>query len=179
MNITFKPLEKSHFSLLLKWLESPHVKIFWDKDIQWTSALIEEKYGSYVEGYKVERGLHKEIHTSIIFLRNIPVGYIQLYNAHHFPRSLSLENLPKNLGGFDIFIGERDYMGQGIGPKATEQFLDQYASDYTHIFADPDVSNIRAIRAYEKAGFKILEDQPVMGEVWMMKDMKGCTLRRL
>jgi RimJ/RimL family protein N-acetyltransferase len=172
MNITFKPLEKSHFSLLLKWLESPHVKVFWDKNIQWTPDLIEEKYGSYVLGYKVEHGIHKEIHTSIIFLDDAPIGYIQLYNAHDFSRSLSLEDLPEKLGGFDIFIGERDYVGLGIGSKAIEQFLDQYAKNYTHVFADPDVSNIRAIRAYEKAGFKVLQDQPVVVEVWMMKDMK-------
>ncbi|NBO24779.1 MAG: aminoglycoside adenylyltransferase, partial [Chlamydiae bacterium] len=30
MKITFAPLAESHFSLLLKWLESPHVKKWWD-----------------------------------------------------------------------------------------------------------------------------------------------------
>jgi RimJ/RimL family protein N-acetyltransferase len=34
---------------------------------------------------------------------------------------------------------------------------------------DPDISNKRAIRAYEKAGFKIIKEHPDKGIVWMVK----------
>lgn len=32
MNINFVPLADSHFPLLLKWLEMPHVKLWWDME---------------------------------------------------------------------------------------------------------------------------------------------------
>ena len=53
MNITFTSLTESHFPLLLKWLETTHVKLWWDQDVKWTPELIQEKYGSYVKGYKL------------------------------------------------------------------------------------------------------------------------------
>ncbi|MBY0292843.1 MAG: acetyltransferase, partial [Alphaproteobacteria bacterium] len=51
-HITFIPLQEHHFPLLLKWLEVPHVKAWWDQNILWTSELIKEKYGAYVQGFK-------------------------------------------------------------------------------------------------------------------------------
>lgn len=53
MKITFIPLAKSHFSLLLEWLETPHVKTWWDQDLSWTYELIQKKYTDYVKGYKL------------------------------------------------------------------------------------------------------------------------------
>ncbi len=45
-NITFKVLKEEHFLLLLKWLETPHVKLWW---VNWTLGLIKEKYDNYVK----------------------------------------------------------------------------------------------------------------------------------
>ncbi len=42
MNITFVPLVKSHFLLLIKWLQTAHVRLWWDQDIKWTPELIEK-----------------------------------------------------------------------------------------------------------------------------------------
>ena len=47
MKISFKLLSEAHFTLLLKWLEAPQVKAWWDKDVQWTLALVKEKYADY------------------------------------------------------------------------------------------------------------------------------------
>lgn len=57
MTITFEPLAESYFSLLLKWLEAPHVKAWWDWDVTWTPELIPEKFGSYVKGYQPVTGV--------------------------------------------------------------------------------------------------------------------------
>ncbi len=53
MIINFFPLNDSYFPLLLKWLNSPHVKQWWDQDIKWNESLISKKYKDYVAGYKV------------------------------------------------------------------------------------------------------------------------------
>jgi ADP-ribose pyrophosphatase YjhB (NUDIX family)/RimJ/RimL family protein N-acetyltransferase len=171
MTITFEPLHESHFPLLLKWLETPHVKKWWDQDVKYTLELVREKYGSYVKGYKLEDGQQKPIQGFIIYSSQNPVGYIQIYNAYDFPRSMSLLGLPENLGAFDIFIGEAAVLQQGLGSKAILEFLRQHGKLYTHIFVDPDSNNVAAIKAYEKAGFKVLSEQQDTKEVWMIKDL--------
>ncbi len=79
-NITFKPLTKSHLDLLLKWLKTPHVKAWWDQDVQWTMKLIEEKYGHYIKGYKklkLEGKIIKKLMWAfVIFFEEMPIGYI-------------------------------------------------------------------------------------------------------
>lgn len=180
MNIIFKPLRETDFPLLLKWLEMLHVKAWWpvdqslsvdgDQDIQWTPELIRQKYGSYTKGYKLEKGVAKTIGAYIIFVGEIPVGYIQIYNAYDFARAKPLIGLPSSLAAFDVFIGEKNYLKRGIGSSAIVQFLKEYGDSYTHIFADPNSDNTAAIRAYEKAGFKKIKEQLDIGEVWMIRE---------
>jgi RimJ/RimL family protein N-acetyltransferase len=170
MKITFTQLTESHFSLLLKWLEAPHVKAWWAQDIQWTPDLIQEKYTDYVKGSKLENGVAKAISAHIIYVDNTPIGYIQIYNAYDFARTKPLTELPSSLAAFDIFIGEKNYLKHGIGSKAIVQFLTEHCDSYTHIFVDPESTNLAAIRAYEKAGFKKIKEQPDTGEIWMILD---------
>lgn len=172
MRITFKSLCESDFTLLLKWLEAPHVKAWWDQDIQWTPQLIQAKYGDYVKGYKLENGVAKKINSYIIYVDEMPIGYIQIYNAHDFARSKPLQRLPRSLAAFDVFIGEESYLKRGIGSKAIQEFLDNNVYWYTHIFSDPDSRNTQAIRAYEKAGFKKIVEQADTGQIWMILEKK-------
>lgn len=170
MQITFESLTTLHFPLLLQWLEAPHVKAWWDQDVTYTLDTVKEKYGSYVEGYKVEQGHKKAMHAYIFYIDAVPVGYVQLYDAYDFARSVSLIDLPKPLAAFDIFIGESDCLHKGIGSKVLEVSLEKLLDKkYTNVFADPDVSNSRAIRAYEKAGFKIVSQAYDATVVWMIK----------
>ena len=117
MTITFEPLHESHFPLLLKWLETGHVKKWWDQNVTYTIDLVREKYSSYIKGYKLVDGHQRPIQGFIIHNNHNPVGYIQIYNAYDFPRSKPLSNLPVNLGAFDIFIGAEEALGQGLCSK--------------------------------------------------------------
>lgn len=171
-NITFEHLNESHFSLLLKWLETPHVKKWWDQEVNYTIDLVRAKYSSYVEDYKQVGMVNKPIHAYIINVEQNPIGYIQIYNAYDFPRSEPLLDLPQNLGVFDIFIGEEKYLGQNLGSKAIVEFLNLHCSNYDHIFADPALENIAAIKCYEKAGFKKIIKQQTQDTVWMLKQQK-------
>ena len=150
MKITFTPLAESHFPLLLKWLEAPHVKAWWDQGVTYTLDLVHEKYSSYVKGYKLVEGLEKPIKSFIIQHNQNPVGYIQIYNAYDFPRSKSLLGLPENLGAFDIFIGEEEVLKQGLGSKAILEFLKLQGNQYSQIFADPDSNNVAAVTEESK-----------------------------
>ena len=170
MILEFEPLTKSHFPLLLKWLEAPHVKKWWDQDVTYTLDLVHEKYRSYVKGYKLADGIQKAIQCFIIHNNQTPVGYVQLYNAYDFLRSHPLTDLPENLCAFDIFIGEAECLKKGIGSRAIDQFLKEHAAGYSHIFVDPANDNIAAIRTYEKAGFSKVSN--VDNVIWMMKQIR-------
>ena len=175
INITFVPLSESHFSLLLKWLEAPHVKSWWDQSTKWTPELIQQKYGDYVKGYKLENGTKKPINAFIICIGENPIGYIQVYNAYDFSRSKPLNGLPKSLAAFDIFIGEESFLKNGIGTKVMNQFFENNI-DYSYIFASPDSKNIAAMRAYEKTGFTKIDEQTDTNEVWMIKRKSTCII---
>lgn len=169
MNLTFDPLNSSHYPLLLKWLKTLHVKTWWDDHIIWTLELIEKKYSSYVAGNNL-------IKAYVIFMKDKPIGYIQYYNKHDFPREHDYAiELPISCAAIDWYIGEPDFVGRGIGTAALELFLDKYVFvTFENVFVDPDTPNVAAIRAYEKAGFKRIP-QIHSGEITLMiKENKKC-----
>lgn len=170
MNISFTPLSTSHFLLLLKWLETPHVKLWWDEDIKWSLELIEQKYSSYIRGYKLENNELKNIQAYIIEADRTPIGYIQIYNAYDFEHSSPLINLPSKLAAIDFFLGEPEYLNKGVGLLTLRTFLENFIDkQYTHVLVDPDRKNIAAIKTYEKAGFKIIQET---NDVLMLKELK-------
>ncbi|MGX6960358.1 MAG: GNAT family N-acetyltransferase [Rickettsia endosymbiont of Pentastiridius leporinus] len=112
----------------------------------------------------------KEIKAYIIEIDQIPIGYIQIYNAYDFQRSKPLINLPSKLAGIDFFIGEADYLNKGIGTLALKNFLENFVDkQFTHILVDPDSKNIAAIKTYEKVGFKIVQKNK--SEILMLREL--------
>jgi RimJ/RimL family protein N-acetyltransferase len=167
--ITFEPLHAIHLPLLLKWLEESHVKKWWDANIKYTIDLVKEKYEPYINGD------HQSIHAFIICINNIPIGYIQLYNPYDFMKDNPVSNLPENLGGIDMFIGELSYLKKGIGLESLRLFLNNYAfKAYQYIFVDPDYVNVAAVRLYEKVGFVIIKR--VKKTFWMVAHQKTVRL---
>lgn len=125
-------------------------------------------------GDKVEQGL-KALQAYIVYGDDRPIGYIQLYNAHDFPRqdNAALVKLPDSLAALDIFIGEGAFLGKGLGSRIIKQFLSEYVDPhYGACFVDPDRANIRAIRAYEEAGFKKIKMIKKGTITWMTREKK-------
>ena len=58
--------------------------------------------------------------------------------------------------GIDQFIADDTRLGRGLGTAMVRAFVDRLFEDpaVTTVQVDPDPSNARAIRCYEKAGFK-------------------------
>ena len=99
--------------------------------------------------------------------------YIQYYDAYDFPREqgYEIEDLPQNMASLDVFIGEEDYFGKGLGPRIMEQFLREIVDPfYDACFVDPDTTNLQAIRAYEKAGFKTVKTVKEGTITWMVRE---------
>ena len=69
-SVRFRPLERSDFPLLERWLRQPHVHRWWREapDL----AGLEDKYGPRIDGAE-------PTHVFIIEERGRPVGWIQWY----------------------------------------------------------------------------------------------------
>ena len=146
------------YLLMLDWLSTDVVaEHYGGKHLQWTAKKIHEKY---------KRKIQEEyMHPCIIELDGKPIGYIQFYetckDGEPTGKEPELWMEPGNYG-IDMFIGIPDLWGKGIGSRAlhlTAQHLlsEKIASSVT---IDPKISNERAIRAYEKAGFKKVQIMP-------------------
>lgn len=59
----------------------------------------------------------------------------------------------------DQFIGEPDYWNKGIGSEFLQMMVTYLKNNkgVAIVLLDPHQSNQRAVRAYEKAGFRILK----------------------
>jgi aminoglycoside 6'-N-acetyltransferase len=80
-------------------------------------------------------------------------AYLQCYNLSGWNTGLGSQ--PEGTCGLDQFIGEVDMVGCGHGSAFIRTFADRMlASGAPRVVTDPDPVNTRAIRAYEKAGFR-------------------------
>ncbi len=93
----------------------------------------------------------------------VPLGYAQHYPAHHWPAP-HFADLPPDAIAIDVFGAPE---GMGRGGEWLRALGDLLLARAPVLVIDPDSGNLRAIRAYEKAGFsgdRILPDaagQPV------------------
>lgn len=171
MRITFRKLQVNDFPILLKWLNQPHVKQWWDGDISWTKERVAQKYMPYTEGVKVLKGIKKPIYAFIIEVDTTAIGYIQYYNKRDFPpeQGYYIDDLPESLAGLDVYIGEPAALGKGLGVKILKQFLqEEVFIRFSQCSVDPDTANQKAITIYERAGFKNIKEIEDCGITWML-----------
>ena len=158
--IRFQLLTETDFPLLLKWLEEPHVKAWWDQGITWTPELVSKKYA-----------LQRPVHAYIILIDDAPIGYIQFYDVKDFVDA-DRPQCPESVAGLDYYIGESGFLKKGFAPIILQKFLlEQVKPLFAHCLVDPDVKNTSAIRAYEKTGFKAMAC-PLQDVQWMLVNLK-------
>ena len=170
-HIKFISLSESHFPLLLKWLETPHVKACWDQDIKYDLNLVNKKFDKYIHGIPISNALSKLIYAYIVYLGDAPIGYIQTYNANCYAEKngLNVNLIPTASAGMDMFIGEENFLNKGFGSLIIESFWQQIVSKhFDHCLVDPDANNIKAIRAYVKAGFTVVSSLSNDKTTWMI-----------
>jgi len=174
MKITFAPLAESHFSLLLKWLESPYVKKWWDQDVTYTMDLVHEKFGKHIHGIALSKNSNHKTYGYVICLDEEMIGYIQAYNAHDFAQEnhLDLSAISGSVCGIDLFIGEQLFLHKGLGTVILNAFESQVlTTHFDRCLIDPAKDNLTAIKAFTKAGFKIFEQFQTESNIWMIKDL--------
>lgn len=140
----FKSLAKEHFKLLFQWLQSTHVRAWWDSENNWEE--FEKRHSDMIT--------HPLVFPHIVYKDKIPIGYINYWFVEEDPDFKPYFH--SDTVGTNQFIGIPELIEKGIGSEFIRQFTDELLSkpNIGMVITDPDPKNINAIRAYEKAGFK-------------------------
>lgn len=94
----------------------------------------------------------------IIWIEDKPIGFIQYYHAAQVGDGWWPDEVAGTVG-IDQFIGEEDYINKGYGTRMIQAFIQQLFENpgIKKIITDVDPSNVRAVRCYEKTGFKFVK----------------------
>jgi aminoglycoside 6'-N-acetyltransferase len=143
--------DMADFALMARWRAMPHVRAWWDPDEPPpTCEQIAAQYGTY---------MHPSSPTTpcIIEIAGRPVGYVQFYRWASFAEEAREMDVEFDDGtfGIDIHVGEEDAIGKGVGTRTVELLCEHLADAHraTSFALTTEIGNLRAQRAYEKAGF--------------------------
>ena len=152
------------YARMARWLSDPDVLTYYHgRDNPFDLDKTMAHYAPRVRG---EEG----VMPCIIAYEGKPIGYLQYYRDDDENTLLSVPAVAQSLGGqtyqnpygIDLFIGESDSRNKGIGTAALRLFvrhlLQSGMADI--VLIDPQTWNTRAIRCYEKCGFKALAVLP-------------------
>ena len=137
----FAPMTAVDLPLVRRWLVMPHVVEWWGDP--------EEQF-ALVSGDLDEPAMDQ----FIVAIDEKPFAYLQCYDPTMWPEGGLGPHLP-GTRGIDQFIGEPDMVGRGHGSAFIRNFTGDLLNRGTpRVVTDPDPENLRAVRAYEKAGFR-------------------------
>jgi len=131
----FRSVTAADLPLIATWLARPHVAEWWDGPI----------------------GLEPGLRQFLAVFEGEPIGYVQSYQAVAcHGDGWWLEVIDPGVHGIDQFLADAAELGQGLGTQMVRTFVAEMFADprVTRVQADPSPSNGRAIRSYEKAGFR-------------------------
>ncbi len=136
----FLPMTASDLSLIEVWLDTPEVVQWWGDPKQQLTLVSEDLGNTAMDQFIVTYDTRK-------------FAYLQCYDLSAWPDS-AFGAQPPGTRAIDQFIGEPDMINRGHGSAFIRMFVrDFLPEDVPRVITDPDPGNVRAIRAYEKAGF--------------------------
>ncbi|GLQ81185.1 GNAT family N-acetyltransferase [Mesorhizobium huakuii] len=152
----FRPVTEKDLPMIAGWLAQPHLAEWWN-DPETEIAEIRD----HIDSISVE--------PLIVELDGKPIAYLQSYDPH-LEDDHPYADQPFGTLGIDLSIGPPELVGIGHGSAIARQFIeDLFEEGVPRVIIDPNPANIRAIRAYEKAGFRAIDRrQSVYGDVVLM-----------
>jgi len=152
-SIEFRPMVADDLPLLHEWLERQHVKLFYGDH---------GTYEEVVDHYLPAIGGSDPTDHYLVLLDGRPIGMLQTYLVKDYPTHASLMGVADDgVAGADILIGEEELTGRGLGTEILRRFVDEIVfarGETVACVADPAVANIASVRAFEKAGFRVVSE---------------------
>lgn len=138
--VALRPATIADLPILSRWDEEPHVVASDpNDDWQWETEL--RRTPPWREQLVAE-------------VDGVPVGFVQIIDpaleeTHYWG------DVPANLRALDIWIGEPEWLGRGVGTRMMELALARCFADpaVTAVLLDPLASNVRVHPFYERLGF--------------------------
>jgi aminoglycoside 6'-N-acetyltransferase len=163
--IRLRPATRADFDTIRRWLARPDIQEWWGP----VSATEAEVNMALASEHAICR---------IIEAGGVAVGY-----AHAVDATLWGDNLPDELApgtwDLDLFVAAEDERGKGVGQAALKMLRDEVFATTLAVAVCifPSVKNERAVRAYEKAGFRwqSIWHDPQTGPAWFMVAKRGST----
>jgi len=139
------------YDLIVRWRNLPHVRYWWDPDdppLTRDTAIDEYRQDTLSDGPTT---------ACIVELQGKPVGFMQFYQWSSYGPYASAIGIPFDAycWGIDIFIGEPDQVGRGLGTRMVNLLCEYLEKEHnvSAVTLTTEVDNAVAIRCYEKAGF--------------------------
>jgi len=144
--------ETADYELVARWRGEPHVHEWWDPDLPVPTM------DSVRSEYRLDLQPESPDMVCIVEFEGRPIGFVQFYPWSAYQEEL--RDLGRDLldasWGLDLFIGESDSLGQGIGPSIIDlvcrHLFEERGASVVVLWTAMD--NHRAVRAYEKARFE-------------------------
>lgn len=121
--------------------------------------IIKIPWKKLLKSIKQEFWVKNQKQCYIVSYESKPVGYIQKYKIKDYPENAQYVKSEDQASGVDLFIGEPNFIGRGLVSMMLKKFLKEIIFTQEGIdtcVIDPQPDNARAIRAYEKVGFKFV-----------------------
>jgi RimJ/RimL family protein N-acetyltransferase len=180
-------MEKIHFEkaslaykdTVLKWLDEPHMKEFWDNSKEHAEDIV-----IFMQGRKEPTPYYDGIFTYWIgSIDSNPFSLIMTSEIIDEPKLKDSwrQNLSKTgkTYSLDFCIGNVQYFGKGLASETLKSFVNYFYHEMDNsadtFMIDPNENNPRARHVYEKAGFKEISTFQRRGETFhlMVKKMRG------
>ena len=161
-SLSFKKATAADKAVIFSWLETPHVREFWDNSQEHKDDIVNfiegrQQPSNYFNGkfmYWVAYA-GSEPFAMLMTYQETTADDIETLKLSHFSQTGHTYSL-------DYMIGNTAYLGKGYGASTLSEFLDffrdQVDTKAESFLIDPESDNPRAKHVYEKAGFRYVGD---------------------
>ncbi len=148
--VTLRLLTEQDLPMLHDWLNRPHIVEWWGGEAERPTldeVLLHYRPRLLAEDY---------VTPYIAMLGDQPIGYAQSYVAMGSGDGWWEAETDPGVRGIDQSLAHPEQLGQGLGTRLVRALVDRLFADpaVTKVQTDPAPGNHRAIRCYEKAGFR-------------------------
>lgn len=151
--IKVRQLQQEDKHLLVKWLSNPAVlEYFEGRDHPFDLDKVNKEF---YDG-------DNEVSRFIFEYEEKEIGYIQFYQVNDNTSSIKDYDEEETVFGIDQFIGETEYWNRGVGTLLVKSMILYLIGQKqaNRVIMDPQITNIRALKCYEKCGFKKIRILP-------------------
>ncbi len=147
--IAFRSLTGPDLPGVQRWLADPDVATWWREPDLSLDALV-GKYQPIIDGTEPVQGY-------VIVIDGQPVGFIQAYRLGDHPEYQRQLEIEPEAVATDLFIGEAAWRNRGWGAVVLGAFLQRVVFGEMRAgvaMIAPEPATARAIRVYERVGFR-------------------------